>query len=188
MKICTEILLVEDDPGDVHLALSVFRAMRIADNCTVVNDGEEAMDYLRARGRHAQRPSGLPRLILLDLKMPRMTGFEVLQQIKNDDAFKLIPVVALTSSREERDVERAYDLNVNGYVVKSIEFTDYRATLQALANFWANVNERPPGFIERRELNSVRSVDKYKADDKGNDRGRVCAIMLDSGRWQFSAC
>lgn len=184
MNICTEILLVEDDPGDVHLALSVFRALRIADRCTVVNDGEEAMDYLRARGRHAQRPPGLPRLILLDLKMPRMTGFEVLQQVKTDEAFKLVPVVALTSSREERDVERAYDLHVNGYVVKSIEFTDYRATLQALTRFWANVNDPPPGNIEPRHISEYRSADKPRSSSMGN----AVATILHPGLWPLRPC
>jgi CheY-like chemotaxis protein len=150
MNPSTDILLVEDDPGDVHLALAVLRSLHLADRCVVVNDGEQAMDFLHATGRFSERPPGLPRLILLDLKMPRMNGFELLQQIRTDDRFKLVPVVALTSSREERDVERAYDLNVNGYVVKSINFSDYRATLEALAKYWANMNEQPPGFIERR--------------------------------------
>ena len=149
MSASIDILLVEDDPGDVHLALAVFRALRIEDRCVVVNDGEEALDYLHARGLFVKRPPGMPRLILLDLKMRRMNGFELLQQIKEDDKLRVIPVVALTSSREERDVERAYDLRVNGYVVKSINFTDYRATLQALARYWSSVNERPPGFPER---------------------------------------
>jgi CheY-like chemotaxis protein len=149
MNASIDILLVEDDPGDVHLALAVFRALRIEDRCVVVNDGEEALDYLHSRGLFVKRPPGMPRLILLDLKMRRMNGFELLQQIKQDDKLKVIPVVALTSSREERDVERAYDLAVNGYVVKSINFTDYRSTLQALAKYWNNVNERPPGFVHR---------------------------------------
>ena len=152
MNLSTDILMVEDDPGDVSLALAVFRAMKIADRCVVVNDGEQALEFLNAQGRFAQRPSGLPRLILLDLKMPRMNGFEFLQRIKADEKFRMIPVVALTSSREERDVERAYDLNVNGYVVKSIDFSDHRATLEALARYWDNVNERPPGFVERKSV------------------------------------
>jgi len=167
MNASIDILLVEDDPGDVHLALAVFRALRIEDRCVVVNDGEEALDYLHSRGLFVQRPPGMPRLILLDLKMRRMNGFELLQQIKNDDKLKVIPVVALTSSREERDVERAYDLSVNGYVVKSINFTDYRATLQALAKYWNNVNERPPGFV---------------------DRGFAARARADLGEWFRSLC
>ena len=154
-----DILLVEDDPGDVHLAMAVFRALRIEDRCVVVNDGEEALDYLHARGLFVKRPPGMPRLILLDLKMRRMNGFELLQQIKKDEKLKVIPVVALTSSREERDVERAYDLSVNGYVVKSINFTDYRATLQALAKYWNNVNEKPASYVEHRSaLRSERAT------------------------------
>ena len=155
MNASTDILLVEDDPGDVHLALAVFRALGMAERCAVVNDGEEALDFLHARGRFAQRPPGLPRLILLDLKMPRMNGFELLQQIKADEHFRAVPVVALTSSREERDVERAYDLSVNAYVVKSINFTDYRTTLQSLANYWGTVNARLPS-LERREAGSAK--------------------------------
>jgi CheY-like chemotaxis protein len=157
MNLSTDILLVEDDPGDVRLALAVFRALKVADRCVVVNDGEQALDFLHLKGRFSKRPPGLPRLILLDLKMPRMNGFEFLQQVKADQEFKTIPVIALTSSREERDVERAYDLNVNGYVVKSIDFSDYRATLQALAKYWENVNERPPGFVEREPVDSSKS-------------------------------
>ena len=152
MSQSTDILLVEDDPGDVHLALAVFRALGMEQRCAVVNDGEEAYDFLKLRGRFAQRTPGLPCLILLDLKMPRVNGFDLLHLIKADQELKLVPVVALTSSREEQDVERAYGLGVNGYVVKSIEFTDYRATLQTLAMYWGNVNLRPTGFIERRSL------------------------------------
>ena len=145
-----DILLVEDDPGDVHLALAVFRALGMEQRCAVANDGEEAYDFLQLRGRFAQRTPGLPRLILLDLKMPRVNGFDLLHLIKADQELKLVPVIALTSSREEQDVERAYDLGVNGYVVKSIDFTDYRATLKTLAMYWGNVNLRPAGFIARR--------------------------------------
>jgi two-component system response regulator len=141
-----DILLIEDDPADVLLALTVFRAMGIADRCAVANDGEDAMDFLRARGRFAQRTPGLPGLVLLDLKMPRVNGFDFLHRIKSDEALRLIPVIALTSSREERDIERAYDLGVNGYVVKGIDFADYRSTLQSLAQYWGSMNERPPGL------------------------------------------
>ena len=162
MSESTDILLVEDDPGDVHLALAVFRALQMEERCVVVNDGEEAMAFLKAYGRFSQRPPGLPRLILLDLKMPRVNGFDLLQHIKSDAQLKLLPVVVLTSSREERDVERAYDLGVNGYVVKGIDFTDYRATLQALANYWGSVNELPPGLVERRR--GVRARSAAEAD------------------------
>jgi CheY-like chemotaxis protein len=158
MSESTDILLVEDDPGDVHLALAVFRSLQMEERCMVVNDGEEAMAFLKARGRFLQRPPGLPRLILLDLKMPRVNGFDLLRQIKSDVQLKLLPVVVLTSSREERDVERAYDLGVNGYVVKGIDFTDYRGTLQALTKYWASLNELPPALVERRRGVRVRSA------------------------------
>lgn len=165
MSDSTDILLVEDDPGDVRLALTVFRALEMAERCAVANDGEEAMDFFFSRGRFSHRPPSLLRLILLDLKMPRMNGFELLERIKNDVALKLIPVVALTSSREECDVARAYDLGVNGYVVKGIDFADYRATLQALARYWGSMNERPPGFVERIATFAAKSIDKGRRRD-----------------------
>ena len=177
MNLSTDILLVEDDPGDVRLALAVFRALKVADRCVVVNDGEQALDFLHVKGRFSRRPPGLPRLILLDLKMPRMNGFEFLQQIKADADFKLIPVVALTSSREERDVERAYNLNVNGYVVKSIDFSDYRATLQALAKYWEDVNECPPGFVERKPV-----------DGGKRDKSNESPLTRSLGLWSLLPC
>jgi CheY-like chemotaxis protein len=150
-----DILLVEDDPADVLLALAVFRAMGIAERCAVANDGEDAMEFLRSRGRFAPRVPGLPGLILLDLKMPRVNGFDFLHQVKADDGLRMIPIIALTSSREERDIERAYDLGVNGYVVKGIDFGDYRSTLQCLAQYWGSVNERPPELAGRSRMVSV---------------------------------
>lgn len=154
MNPCIDILLVEDDPADVHLALAVFRSLQMLERCAVVNDGADALDFLHSRGRFSRREPGLPCLILLDLKMPRVNGFDLLLDIKRDVRLQQIPVVALTSSREEQDVERAYDLGVNAYVVKSISFADYRATLEALAKYWRTVNERPPGFVERSAITS----------------------------------
>jgi len=147
-----DILLVEDDPGDVRLALSVLRALKIDERCVVVSDGEQAMDFLQGRGRYAREAQGLPRLILLDLKMPRADGFDFLGRVKRDPRLGLIPVVALTSSREERDVERAYGLGANGYVVKGIDFDDYRATLRALTEYWVRVNEPPSDTVGREAL------------------------------------
>lgn len=138
-----DVLLVEDDPGDVRLALSVLRALQIEERCVVVSDGEQAMDFLHRRGQYAGEPQALPRLILLDLKMPRTDGFDFLGELKRDLRLGLIPVVALTSSREERDVERAYGLGVNGYVVKGIDFDDYRATLRVLVDYWVRINQAP---------------------------------------------
>jgi CheY-like chemotaxis protein len=143
MSTCTEILLVEDDPGDVRLALEVLRELHMEERCVVVNDGEEAIDFLHARGAYSQRAPGMPRVIVLDLKMPRVDGFELLEHIKADPRFKLIPVVVLTSSREERDVQRAYGLGVNSYAVKSINFAEYRERLRTLVKYWADVNEQP---------------------------------------------
>jgi CheY-like chemotaxis protein len=176
MYLSSNILLVEDDPGDVRLALAVFRELKLADRCVVVNDGEQALDFLYAKGRFSQRPPGLPRLILLDLKMPRMNGFEFLERIRVDENLKLIPVVALTSSREERDVARAYDLNVNGYVVKSIDFADHRATLQALANYWDNVNEFPPALVDP----------KSDADSDSGSRKSKTPAFRTRGFWRLA--
>jgi len=178
MSESTDILLVEDDPSDVHLALAVFRTLQMQQGCVVVNDGEEAMEFLESRGRFSQRAPGLPRLVLLDLKMPRVNGFDLLQQIKTDAELKCVPVVVLTSSREARDVERAYDLGVNGYVVKGIDFADYRATLRTLADYWGRVNEHPPGGV-----GSSRSV-PVKVSSK-EDAGRLAAYHARS--WGVTA-
>ena len=138
-----DILLVEDDPGDVHLAFAVFRTLQMAERCTAVHDGEPAMDFLQARGHFAQRAPGFPALVLLDLKMPRVGGFDFLQRVRADAHLRMLPVVALSSSREDRDVQRAYDLGANGYVVKGIDFVDYRETLKSVARYWVSVNESP---------------------------------------------
>jgi CheY-like chemotaxis protein len=143
------ILLVEDDPGDVHLAMAIFRTVNMADRLVVASDGQEAMDFLRLRGRFFDRTPGLPALIVLDLKMPRVDGFDLLQQIKADVELKLLPVVVLTSSREARDIEYAYELGVNAYVVKSISFSDYGETLRCVATYWGSVNERVQSAAER---------------------------------------
>ena len=160
--------------------MAVFRSLHMSERFVVASDGADAMEFLHARGRFSGRAPGLPRLIVLDLKMPRMDGFELLQRIKADDGLKAIPVVALTSSREERDVERAYDLNVNGYVVKSIDFADYRATLQALARYWADVNQRPPGYMDRRSANSKRSVARVER--------RKPALGFNAWLWPLLPC
>jgi CheY-like chemotaxis protein len=159
-----DILLVEDDPGDVLLALNVFRALQLEDRCAVASDGEEALAFLRTEGRFAQRAPGLPLLVLLDLKMPRVNGFEVLEQIRADPRLRTVPVVALTSSREERDVARAYDLGVNGYVVKGTDFGEYRATLETVTGYWQQMNERPPEPpVHRREL-QCRAVRRWAGE------------------------
>jgi CheY-like chemotaxis protein len=143
MNNAENILLVEDDPGDVHLALAVLRAMKIDNTCVLAADGEMALDYLLLRGRFAARPVVHPALVLLDLKLPKVNGFEVLQNIKTNEILREIPVIALTSSREDRDIERAYELGANGYVVKGIDFDEYRKSLQVSVDYWININANP---------------------------------------------
>ena len=138
------ILLVEDDPGDIRLAMAVLKKLQMEDRAKVVQDGEEAMEYLQARGDYAGRTSSLPSFILLDLKLPRVGGFEFLGKVKADPSLKYIPVVVLTSSRQTKDIELAYQMGANGYVVKSIDFTTYISTLRSVVQYWLSANEPPP--------------------------------------------
>jgi CheY-like chemotaxis protein len=138
------ILLAEDNANDVELTLAALRGQRIANDITVVRDGAEALDYLYRRGSFGDRTPGTPALMLLDLKMPKVDGLEVLRQVKGDPKLKAIPVVVLTSSREEQDLLRTYDLGVNAYVVKPVEFGDFANAVKLLGQFWAVVNEPPP--------------------------------------------
>jgi len=141
------ILLAEDDPRDVELALEGLGASQLANEVQVVNDGEQALDYLYRRGPFADRPPGNPALILLDLKMPLVSGLEVLQEIKQDEELRHVPVVMLTSSREERDLDEAYALGCNAYVVKPVNFRDFIDAVKSLGLFWAVLNEPPRGSI-----------------------------------------
>jgi CheY-like chemotaxis protein len=138
------ILLAEDNENDVELTLAALRSNRVANDVIVVRDGAEALDYLYRRNSFADKGFEQPALILLDLKMPKIDGLEVLRQIKNDAALKTIPVVMLTSSREETDLFRTYDLGVNAYVVKPVEFTSFMEAVKVLGQFWAVINESPP--------------------------------------------
>jgi CheY-like chemotaxis protein len=138
------ILLAEDNENDVELTLAALRSNRVANDVVVVRDGAEALDYLYRRGSFASRGFENPGLILLDLKMPKVDGLEVLRQIKGDHGLKTIPVVMLTSSREENDLFRTYDLGVNAYVVKPVEFTSFMEAVKVLGQFWAVINESPP--------------------------------------------
>lgn len=138
------ILLVEDSANDVTLILAAFHEINLANEVVVVRDGQEALDYLYRRGSHAGRPEGLPVVALLDLKLPKIDGLEVLARIKGDPAIRMMPVVMLTSSREERDVVRSYGLGVNAYVVKPVSFPEFVSALKELGLFWAVVNEPPP--------------------------------------------
>jgi CheY-like chemotaxis protein len=144
MKRTHHALLVEDSADDAELMLAALSDYCDSDKVVIAKDGEEALDYLYRRGGHAERPHGNPVLILLDIKMPKMDGLEVLRVIKSDPALKTIPVVMLTSSREERDVMSSYRLGTNGYVVKPLLFGELHAVLKKTAAFWLTVNEPSP--------------------------------------------
>lgn len=137
------ILLAEDNANDIELTMAALRANRLANEVIVVRDGAEALDYLYKRGTHATRDPGLPVLLLLDLKMPKVDGLEVLRQVKSDPALRALPVVVLTSSREESDLVRSYELGVNAYVVKPVAFSDFLDAVRTLGGFWAVLNEVP---------------------------------------------
>jgi CheY-like chemotaxis protein len=143
------ILLAEDSRNDVELTLAALAEYKLANHIDVVRDGAEALDYLYTRGAHAGRASGNPALVLLDLKMPKVDGLEVLRQVKGDPQLRTIPVVMLTSSREEGDLLRSYELGVNAYVVKPVEFGDFMGAVRQLGGFWAVVNEAPPAGASR---------------------------------------
>jgi two-component system response regulator len=138
-----EILLVEDNPNDIELTLRAFEKNKLTNHIEVARDGVEALDYLFCRGPHANRPSASPRVVLLDLKLPRVDGLEVLQQIKADPRTKPIPVVVLTSSREERDVVDSYQLGVNSYIVKPVDFVQFVDAVRQLGMYWLLLNEPP---------------------------------------------
>lgn len=144
------ILLAEDNPEDVELTLGALADVNLANEVVTVGDGADALDYLYMRGRFAMRGHGNPALVLLDLKMPKMDGMEVLRTIKGDPALHDIPVVVLTSSREERDLVESYRLGVNAYVVKPVEFQAFAQAVKDLGLFWAVLNEPPAGTIETR--------------------------------------
>ena len=143
------ILMVEDDPRDVELSLTALEQYNLANEVVVVRDGDEALDYLYQRGKFMARASGNPAVLLLDLKLPKVDGLQVLRQIKSDDRLKMIPVVVLTSSREERDMVASYKLGVNAYVVKPVDFHEFVNAVKELGVFWALINEAPPGSVKR---------------------------------------
>ena len=143
------ILIVEDDPKDVELTLTALDEYNLANEVVVTRDGEEALDYLYCRGNFKMRSSDNPAVLLLDLKLPKVDGLEVLQQIKSDDKLKFIPVVVLTSSREEKDLIASYKLGVNGYVVKPVDFHEFVNAIKELGVFWAVINEPPPGSVRK---------------------------------------
>ena len=144
------ILLVEDNPKDVELSLVALGKSQLANEVIVVRDGAEALDYLRSRGAYRDRPQGNPAVVLLDLKLPKVDGLQVLEQIKGDPHLQSIPVVILTASREEKDLLRGYRLGVNAYVVKPVSFKEFIEAIQELGVFWALINEPPPGSLKTR--------------------------------------
>lgn len=146
------VLLVEDSPNDAELTMEAFEQTGLANEVVWVRDGRAALDYLLQEGPFANRPPGLPAVVLLDLKMPKVDGLQVLEQVKNNPNLKAIPVVMLTSSREEADLARSYGLGVNAYVVKPVGFPDFVKALKELGLFWAVVNEPPPGSLRRSNL------------------------------------
>ncbi len=148
MKTLRRILLVEDDPKDIELTLTALGEYNLANDIVVVRDGVEALDYLYCREEFAQRPAGNPVVILLDLKMPRLDGLQLLRQLKADERMRLVPVVILTSSRESRDLEECYKLGANAYVVKPVRFTEFVEAVRQIGGFWALINEPPPGSVK----------------------------------------
>jgi CheY-like chemotaxis protein len=143
------ILLVEDDPNDVELTLTALKEFNLANEVVVAGDGAEALDFLFKRGAFAERVNGNPVVILLDLKLPKVSGMQVLKQIRESENLKMIPIVILTSSREEKDLNDGYSLGTNAYVVKPVEFQKFVEAIKQLGAFWALINEPPPGSVKQ---------------------------------------
>lgn len=139
------ILLAEDNPADAEMAMDALREAKLANPVVHVEDGVEAMEYLLAEGAHASRPKGDPAVVLLDIKMPRLDGLEVLKRMRSHEQLKRIPVVILSSSREESDLVRSWDLGVNAYVVKPVDVHQFFTAVQTVGRFWAVLNEPPVG-------------------------------------------
>lgn len=146
-----KILLAEDNPKDVELTLEALEDSLLANRVEVVKDGVETLEYLRCEGKYASREPGLPSVLLLDIKMPRKDGIEVLREIRSDPKLKLLPVVMLTSSREDKDLLNSYYLGVNAYVVKPVNFNGFIDAIKQLGIFWGLVNELPPEISQSKE-------------------------------------
>ena len=144
------ILMVEDDAKDEELTLTALEDYNLANEVVVTRNGEEALDYLHFRGQFQTRVSDNPALILLDLKLPKIDGLEVLKEIKSDEKLRYIPVVVLTSSKEEKDLVASYKLGVSGYVVKPVDFHEFVNAIRELGAFWGILNEPPPGSVKKR--------------------------------------
>ena len=143
------ILMVEDDPKDVELTLTALEDYNLANEVVVTHDGEEALDYLYSRGQYKMRSGDNPAVLLLDLKLPKVDGLEVLRQIKSDEKLRMIPIVVLTSSKEEKDMVASYKLGVNAYVVKPVDFHEFVNAIKELGVFWAVINQPPPGSVRK---------------------------------------
>jgi CheY-like chemotaxis protein len=143
------ILLVEDSINDIELTLSALEENHLANEVVVARDGQEALDYLLRQGIYKLRAQGNPAVVLLDLKLPKVNGLEVLERLKTHPELRAVPVVMLTSSREEQDLVRSYNLGVNAYVVKPVAFTEFVSALRELGLFWAVINQPPPGSVRR---------------------------------------
>ena len=144
------ILLVEDNPKDVELTLAALQRSNLANDVVVVRDGVEAIDYLYCQGSYQDRQRGHPAVVLLDLKLPKVDGIQVLEKVKGDPDLQQVPIVMLTTSREEKDLVRSYKLGVNAYVVKPVRFKDFVSAMEDLGIFWAVLNEPPPGSARTR--------------------------------------
>jgi DNA-binding response OmpR family regulator len=143
------ILIVEDDPNDVELTLTALEEYNLANEVVITRDGQQALDYLHCRGEFNSRSGDNPAVMLLDLKLPKINGLEVLQHIRSDERLKMVPVVVLTSSHEEKDMIRSYQLGVNAYVVKPVDFHEFVNAVKELGVFWAVINEPPPGSMKK---------------------------------------
>jgi DNA-binding response OmpR family regulator len=141
------ILMVEDDNNDVDMTMTALDEYNLANEVVVARDGAEALDYLLCRGKYESRSSENPAVLLLDLKLPKVDGLEVLRQVKSDNKLKMIPVVVLTSSHEEKDMVASYELGVNAYVVKPVDFHEFVNAIKELGVFWAVINVPPPGSV-----------------------------------------
>lgn len=143
------ILMVEDDNNDVEMTLAALEEYNLANEVALTRDGEEALDYLYCRGKYQSRLNENPAVLLLDLKLPKVDGLEVLRQVKSDEKLKMIPVVVLTSSHEEKDMVASYKLGVNAYVVKPVDFHEFVNAIKELGVFWAVINVAPPGSVRK---------------------------------------
>jgi two-component system response regulator len=155
--IAVDILLVEDSQDDIDLTLHTLRRENLANHIFVVRDGEEALDFLFCSGPYAGRnPADMPKLVLLDLKLPKVDGMEVLRRLRADPRTKVLPVVIMTSSKEERDVANSYHLGVNSYIQKPVDFEQFRQTVKTIGLYWLLINQRPQNHAAKRLAEQVK--------------------------------